>query len=66
VKIGQVDVKPGDIVFGDMDGVLIIPQDIESEVIEKSLEKASTENTVRDAIEKGMSATEAFATYGVL
>jgi 4-hydroxy-4-methyl-2-oxoglutarate aldolase len=66
VKIGQVDVKPGDIVFGDMDGVLIIPQDIESEVIEKSLDKASTENTVRNAIENGMSATEAFATYGVL
>ena len=66
VRIGQVDVRPGDIVFGDMDGVLIIPQEVEKEVIEKSLEKASTENTVRNAIENGMSSTEALATYGVL
>lgn len=66
VKIGQVDIQPGDIVFGDVDGVLIIPQVAEAEVIERALEKASTENVVRNAIENGMSATKAFATYGVL
>lgn len=66
LQIGQVDIQPGDIVFGDVDGVLIIPQAVEAEVIERALEKASTENVVRNAIENGMSATEAFATYGVL
>ena len=66
LQIGQVEIQPGDIVFGDVDGVLIIPQAVEAEVIERALEKASTENVVRNAIENGMSATEAFATYGVL
>ncbi len=66
VEIGGVLVTPGDLVVGDIDGVLVIPQDIEAEVIEAALEKASTENLVRAAIEDGMSATEAFARYGVL
>jgi len=66
VQIGQVWVTPGDLVFGDADGVVVVPQDIEAEVLAKAFEKVSTENVVRKAIEAGMSATEAFATYGVL
>ena len=50
----------------DIDGVLIVPQEVEAEVIETALAKASTENVVCKAIDAGMSATEAFATYGVL
>ena len=56
----------GDIVFGDIDGVLIIPKDIAPEVIEKALVKASTEKTMRKAIEDGMMVTDAFAKFGVL
>lgn len=66
IEIGEVWVNPGDIVFGDRDGVLIIPQKVEAEVIEKSFEKAAKEKIVRAAIENGMSSTEAFRTYGVL
>ncbi|WP_137844804.1 RraA family protein [Microbacterium sp. 2FI] len=66
VEISGVHVTPGDLVVGDIDGVLVIPQDIEAEVIEAALEKASTENLVRVAIEDGMSSTEAFARFGVL
>lgn len=66
IEIGQVTIKPGDIVFGDVDGVLVIPKQVADEVIEKSLEKASAEKTVRKAIEDGMSATAAFKKYGVL
>lgn len=66
VQIGQVSVTPGDLVFGDVDGVLVIPQAIEDEVIERALAKATAENTVRAAIERGMSSTDAFRTYGVL
>jgi regulator of RNase E activity RraA len=66
VEIGGVHVAPGDLIVGDIDGVLVIPQDVESEVIEAALVKASTENLVRKAIEGGMSATEAFARFGVL
>lgn len=66
VEIGQVTVHPGDILFGDIDGVLVIPKEVAAEVIEKALEKAAGEKLVRKAIEGGMSATEAFAKFGIL
>jgi len=54
------------VVFGDVDGVLIIPREIMDEVIERALEKASTEKTMRKAVEAGMLVTDAFAKFGVL
>lgn len=66
IEIGDVWVNPGDIVFGDIDGVLIIPQKHEKEVFEKALEKAAGEKVVRKAIEGGMTATDAFAKFGIL
>ena len=66
IEIGQVTIHDGDIVFGDIDGVLIIPRSIAPEVIEKALIKASTEKTMRKAIEDGMMVTEAFEKFGVL
>ena len=59
-------VHNGDIVFGDVDGVLIIPKEIMNEVIERALVKASTEKTMRKAVEAGMLVTDAFAKFGVL
>ena len=52
--------------FGDLDGVLVIPRAVEHEAIGKALEKASTENKVRDAIRAGMGTVEAFNTFGVM
>ena len=66
VEIGQVTVMDGDIIFGDIDGVLVIPRQVHEEVIEKALERAAGEKRVRKAIEEGMSATEAFAHFGIL
>ena len=66
IEIGQVTIHDGDLVFADIDGVLIIPKEISEEVIEKALEKAAGEKLVRKAIENGMSATEAFAHFGIL
>lgn len=66
VEIEGVSISPGDLIVADRDGVLVVPRMVEAEVIDQALEKASTENLVRKAIEGGMSATEAFATYGVL
>ena len=66
IEIGQVTVHDGDIVFGDVDGVLIIPKEVAPEVLEKALEKAAGEKKVRKAIEGGMSATEAFKVFGIL
>ena len=66
IEVGGIGVKPGDFVFGDRDGVLIIPSSVLVEVTEKALEKARGEKKVRKAIEEGMSATEAFRIFGIL
>lgn len=66
IEIGDVTITDGDLIFGDVDGVLVIPKAVAEEVIEKALIKASGEKVVRAAIEGGMSATQAFAKYGIL
>jgi regulator of RNase E activity RraA len=66
VEIEGVAIRPGDIVFGDRDGVLVVPQTVEGDAIREALEKVSAENQVRKAIEAGMSATEAYRRFGVM
>jgi regulator of RNase E activity RraA len=66
VEIGGVRVDPGDIVFGDVDGVCTVPQKAEREVFVKALEKARGEKQVGNAIREGMSAQEAFDRFGIL
>ncbi|WP_404933074.1 RraA family protein [Nitratireductor sp. ac15] len=66
VQIEGIRVEPGALVFGDREGVLIIPRDAEDEVVRRSLEKAETENRVGNAIREGMPAVEAFETFGVM
>jgi regulator of RNase E activity RraA len=66
VEVGQVRVQPGDILFGDIDGVLAVPAEAENEVFLRALEKARGEQLVKRAIEAGSSAVEAFKTYGIM
>ena len=66
IKVGQVMVNPGDIIFGDIDGVCIIPSLHENEVVARATEKATGEKLVQKAIQNGMSAVEAFRTYGIM
>lgn len=66
VEIGGVWIQPGDLVFGDLDGVVIVPRAREAEVIDLALKKARAEKVVRKAIEGGMSATAAFKEFGIL
>lgn len=66
VEIGAVRVRPGDILFGDIDGVLVVPAEAEAEVFTKALEKARGEKLVRKAIEEGTSAVDAFAKFGIM
>ncbi|TKA80475.1 hypothetical protein B0A55_02323 [Friedmanniomyces simplex] len=65
VTIGDVRVEPGDMVFGDREGVLVVPRDVEQEAVRRAVEKAGTENRVEMAIRDGMGATEAFKKFGV-
>ena len=66
LEIGGVRLEPGDLVFGDLDGVCIIPRVAEEEVVRKALEKASQESVLERALREGMSATAAFARYGIM
>ena len=66
IEIGDVSIHPGDLVFGDQEGILIIPREIEKDVAPQALEKARGEKSVRSLIEKGMASTDAFKTYGIL
>lgn len=66
IEAGQVTLQPGDLVFGDLDGVIVVPKKVEAEVIERALAKARGEKQVRKEIEAGMSSTAAFKKYGIL
>jgi 4-hydroxy-4-methyl-2-oxoglutarate aldolase len=66
LEIGGVRIMPGDLVFGDREGVLIIPRAAEAEAVRRALDKVATESQVAHAIRNGMSTEAAFATYGVM
>lgn len=66
VECGGVEVIPGDIVFGDVDGVVVIPRAHELEVIDKAIAKLTGENNTRDALRKGESLASVFERFGIL
>ncbi|HUG80122.1 MAG TPA: RraA family protein [Bryobacterales bacterium] len=66
LEVEGVRVNPGDIVFGDVDGVCVIPRQAEEEVFARALEKSRGEKLVGKAMEEGMSASEAFAKFGIM
>lgn len=64
--LGNLWINPGDLVVGDVDGVIVVPRKHEVEIIVQSLAKVRTESIVRTQLTAGMLASEAFARYGVL
>lgn len=66
VTIAEVKVRPGDMVIGDLDGVCIVPLELETEVFSLALEKARGEKVVQHKLEEGMSSSDAFKKYGIL
>ena len=66
VRIGGVLVKSGDLIFGDVDGLVVIPQEIAADVIAKAMEKVAAENTTRDELKKGLLLKQVYEKYGVL
>ena len=66
IECGGVKVCPGDLVFGDSDGVVVVPRAVEDQVLKAAFEKAAEEKKVREALKNGMSATAAFQKYGIL
>ena len=66
IEIGCVRLCPADFVFGDIDGVCVVPVEAATEVFTKALEKARGEKLVRKALEEGSSAVAAFEKYGIM
>ena len=66
VEIDGVIFDPGDLVVADGDGVVVVPQRVEQDVIRRAWEKVHAENITRDAIRGGMKAAAAYAKFGVL
>jgi 4-hydroxy-4-methyl-2-oxoglutarate aldolase len=66
VEIDGVRFCPGELIVADEDGVVVVPRAVEEAVVQRAWDKVHAENEVRDAIRGGMTATEAFAKYGVL
>lgn len=66
IEIEGVRINPGDIIFGDLDGVVVIPKEVETEVIQRAYEKATGEKMVAEAIRAGMGAKESFDKHGIM
>ena len=66
IEIEGVRINPGDVIFGDRDGVLVIPQDKVDEAFIGAFDKATGENKVLTALQQGMPTVEAFATFGIM
>ena len=66
VTCAGVAVRPGDLVFGDVDGVVVVPQDVEHEVIKRALDKILGENQSREALQRGEKLADVFRRLGIL
>jgi regulator of RNase E activity RraA len=66
IRIGACVVHPGDWVFADVDGIVVVPARLAAEAFPRALEKVSGENRVRGELARGRSARAVFAEYGIL
>jgi regulator of RNase E activity RraA len=66
IECGGVRVSPGDLVYGDIDGVVVVPKEVAEIVINKAWEKVKGESKVRDELRSGASVEETFKKYGIL
>lgn len=61
-----VAVEPGDLVFGDADGVVVIPRAIEAEVLAIAFDKINSEDNSMSELKKGRYLRDVYEKYGVL
>ncbi|MEO6001075.1 MAG: RraA family protein [Chitinophagaceae bacterium] len=66
IEFNTIKVTPGDLVYGDRDGVIIIPKAAEREALTRAIEKARGEKLVQKALEEGMSTVDAFKKFGIM
>jgi regulator of RNase E activity RraA len=66
VECGGVPMRPADWIFGDVDGVVVIPAELCERTLDLALEKARHENTVREELAAGEPLATVFARHGIL
>jgi regulator of RNase E activity RraA len=66
VVCGGVRVVPGDLVLGDADGVVVIPQAVEAEVLQLAFDKLNGEHHSINELRGGSYLRDVYAKYGVL
>jgi 4-hydroxy-4-methyl-2-oxoglutarate aldolase len=66
IACGGVEISPGDLVFGDADGVICIPRAIEEAAIGAALQKVEGEERTREALARGEKLATVFARFGIL
>jgi 4-hydroxy-4-methyl-2-oxoglutarate aldolase len=64
IRIGEVTIRPGDLVLGDRDGMVILPEARAEEIVTAAEKAIATENRVRKAILAGVDPQEAYLKYG--
>jgi regulator of RNase E activity RraA len=65
-RAGGVDVRPGDLVVGDIDGIVVVPQELVADVAKAVITKHRLEGNAREDLLAGMSIREVWKKYGVL
>ena len=66
IDCAGVTVRPGDLIFGDQDGVVVLPQAMSEQVIARALDKISSEDTTRAELRAGASLADVFRRHGTL
>jgi 4-hydroxy-4-methyl-2-oxoglutarate aldolase len=66
VCCGGVMVSPGDVVFGDYDGIVVVPGSMLEQVVEIATDKMMRENHSRTELREGAYLRDVYAKYGVL
>jgi regulator of RNase E activity RraA len=66
IRVGGCLIRPGDLVFGDIDGVVVVPAAMAEAALPKALAKVTGENRVRAELARGRSVREVFAEFGIL
>ncbi len=66
IQCGEVLVNPGELVFADFDGIVVVPRDVEEKVLLQAQGKVGKETESRRALLKGRSLRDVYRTYGVL
>lgn len=66
IELDGIKIRPGDIIYGDRDGVVVVPHEVEEDAFSGAIEKARGEQLVKKALENGMSTVDAFNKFKIM